>query len=79
MLRITKLIVVPVLVLTLGACAGMSAREQRMLSGGAIGAGAGAAIGAVTGGSPAVGAAVGGAAGVVGGILVDEHEKRQRH
>ena len=76
MLRITKLIVVPVLALTLSGCAGMSAREQRMLSGGAIGAGAGAAIGAITGGSPAVGAAVGGAAGVVGGVLVDEHEKR---
>ena len=79
MLRIAKLIVVPVLVLILSACAGMSSREQRMLSGGAIGAGAGAAIGAVTGGSPAVGAAVGGAAGVVGGVLVDEHEKRHRH
>jgi osmotically inducible lipoprotein OsmB len=56
-------------------CAGMTPTEQRLLSGGAIGAGTGAAIGAITGGSPAVGAAVGGAAGVVGGAIVDQYEK----
>jgi osmotically inducible lipoprotein OsmB len=58
-------------------CASMTPTEQRLLSGGAIGAGAGAAIGAATGGSPAVGAAVGGAAGVVGGALVDQYQKSQ--
>ncbi len=77
MLSVAKLILVFALVLTLGACAGMSAREQRMLSGGAIGAGSGAALGAIVGGSPAVGAAVGGAAGVVGGLLVDEYQRRR--
>jgi len=65
-----------VLVLALGmlvtaGCAGMSARQQRALSGGAIGAAGGAATGAVTGGSPAVGAAVGGAAGATTGYFWD--------
>jgi len=61
----------------LSGCAGMSHTQQRMLSGGAIGAAGGAAIGAATGGSPAAGAAIGGAAGVVGGVLVDQYEKSQ--
>ena len=65
------------LVVMLSGCAGMSAREQRMLSGGAIGAAGGAAIGAAVGGSPAIGAAVGGAAGVVGGLVVDEWDKNR--
>jgi osmotically inducible lipoprotein OsmB len=65
-----------VLILALGmlvtaGCAGMSARQQRALSGGAIGAAGGAATGAVTGGSPAVGAAVGGAAGATTGYFWD--------
>lgn len=64
--------VVLTLIFSLFGCAGMNAREQRMLSGGAIGAAGGAAIGAITGGSPAIGAAVGGAAGVIGGAIVDE-------
>lgn len=61
----------------LGGCAGMSRTEQRMLSGGAIGAASGAVIGAATGGSAATGAAIGGAAGVVGGVIVDQYEKSQ--
>jgi osmotically inducible lipoprotein OsmB len=65
------------LIAMLSGCAGMNPREQRMLSGGAMGAAGGAAIGAVTGGSPAVGAAVGGAAGVVGGLIVDEMDRRR--
>jgi hypothetical protein len=52
-------------------CANMSARQQRALSGGAIGAAGGAALGAVTGGSPAVGAGVGGAAGATSGYFWD--------
>lgn len=66
------------LVVILAGCANMSSREQRMLSGGAIGAAGGAALGAITGGNPAVGAAVGGAVGVVGGAIVDEMDKRGR-
>jgi len=73
--RLFRLLLVVLLFGSMAACAGMSYTEQRMLSGGAIGAGTGAAIGAATGGSPGVGAAIGGAAGVVGGVLVDQHEK----
>jgi hypothetical protein len=64
-------------VLLLSGCAGMSRTEQRVLSGGAIGAASGAALGAITGGSPAVGAAIGGAAGAVGGLIVDSVEKHR--
>ncbi len=56
------------LILT-SACAGMSPRQQRMLSGGAIGAGGGALLGAVTGGSPALGALIGGVAGTAVGAV----------
>lgn len=55
-------------------CAGMSYTEQRVLSGGAIGAASGAVIGAAAG-STATGAAVGGGAGLVGGYLYDRYEK----
>jgi osmotically inducible lipoprotein OsmB len=51
-------------------CANMTPRQQRALSGGAIGAAGGAALGAITGGSPALGAAIGGAAGATAGALL---------
>lgn len=57
-------------------CAGMSATEQRVLSGGAIGASSGALIGAAAG-SPAIGAAAGGGAGLLGGFLYDQYQKSQ--
>jgi hypothetical protein len=60
--------------LLLGGCAGMSYTEQRMLSGGAMGAAGGALIGAAAG-SAATGAAIGGGAGVVGGYLYDRYQK----
>jgi osmotically inducible lipoprotein OsmB len=64
------------LVLTLigwtSGCAGMSATQQRMLSGGAIGTAAGVGIAAVAGGPLIVGAAAGAAAGTVGGLVVDQ-------
>jgi osmotically inducible lipoprotein OsmB len=62
--------------LLVGGCAGMSYTEQRVLSGGAIGASGGALIGWAAG-SPAVGAAVGGGAGLVGGYLYDRYQKYQ--
>jgi osmotically inducible lipoprotein OsmB len=73
--RIGRFILTALLGLSIAGCAGMSNTQQRMLSGGAIGAGSGAAIGAISGGSAGTGAAIGGAAGVVGGALVDQHEK----
>ena len=50
---------------SLAACSGMSNRDQRTLSGGAIGAGAGAVGAAVLGGPVLVGAAVGAVGGAV--------------
>jgi osmotically inducible lipoprotein OsmB len=70
-----RTLLVAFVVMLLAGCAGMSPREQRMLSGGAIGATGGAIIGGATG-SAATGAAIGGAAGVVGGLVVDEMDRR---
>lgn len=61
---------------TLGACSNMSTRDQRMLSGSAIGAGGGALIGAATGGHALTGAAIGAGAGAVGGYLYDKDRRR---
>ena len=53
------------------ACSNLNTQEERVLSGGAIGAGVGAAVGAVTGVSILGGAAIGAAAGAVGGYIYD--------
>lgn len=54
----------------LSACSGLSQREQRALSGGAIGAAGGAAVGLITGGSALTGALIGGAGGAAVGALL---------
>ncbi len=67
--------VIPAIVLSLGmvaGCANMTQQQQRVLSGGAIGAGAGAALGAIAGGSIAVPAAIGAGAGALGGYIYDQ-------
>ena len=58
-------------------CAGLTPQQQRILTGGAIGAAGGAAIGAISGGSAGTGALVGGAVGAVGGAIVHEMEKNR--
>lgn len=58
-------------------CAGMSTRQQRALSGGAIGAAGGAAFGALAG-SPTTGAIVGGAVGTATGALWEDLRKSMR-
>jgi osmotically inducible lipoprotein OsmB len=63
------------LLLATTACSGMGSTEQRVLSGGTIGAGVGAAGTFLTGGCIACGAAIGGAVGAGAGWLLDEHEK----
>ncbi len=68
------IILIVVLALALGGCSGMSSTQQRVLSGGAIGASGGALIG-VAAGSPAAGAAIGGGAGLLGGYLYDQYQK----
>ncbi|MDD2904033.1 MAG: YMGG-like glycine zipper-containing protein [Syntrophales bacterium] len=74
MKRIVVLVMVAALLV--GGCSGMSTTQQRVLSGGAIGAGSGALIGWAAG-SPAVGAAVGAGAGAVGGLIYDQYQKSQ--
>jgi hypothetical protein len=70
----TLALVVVVAVLLVGGCSGMPNTQQRVLSGGAIGAGSGALIGWAAG-SPAAGAAIGGGAGLLGGYIYDQYEK----
>ena len=53
----------------LTACSGMSTTQQRMLSGGAIGAAGGLALTALTGGGLLAGGLVGGAGGAAVGAL----------
>ncbi len=74
MLMKKAVILIVVLALALGGCSGMSSTQQRMLSGGAMGASSGALIGWAAG-SPAAGAAIGGGAGVLGGFLYDQYQK----
>jgi hypothetical protein len=50
---------------SLAACSGMSRRDQRTLSGGAIGAGAGGVAAAIVGAPLLAGAAIGAAGGAV--------------
>ena len=67
-------ICIMVVALALGGCSSMSSTQQRVLSGGAIGASSGALIGWAAG-SPAAGAAIGGGAGLLGGYLYDQYQK----
>jgi osmotically inducible lipoprotein OsmB len=68
------IILLVVAALFLGGCSGMSNTQQRVLSGGAIGASSGALIGWAAG-SPAAGAAIGGGAGMLGGLIYDQYQK----
>lgn len=68
------LILGSILALGLTACSGMSDREQRALSGGAIGAGGGALIGWAAG-APLTGALIGGAAGAATGALTGKDDR----
>jgi hypothetical protein len=70
----TIVAVILLIALLLPACSNLSKREQRVLTGGAIGAGAGAAGAVILGGPILLGTAVGAAAGAVGGAVVDAVE-----
>jgi osmotically inducible lipoprotein OsmB len=70
-----KRIVAPavlLLALATAGCSGMNHTQQRVLSGGAIGAGIGAVGTALTGGCVACGAAIGGAVGAGAGYIYDQ-------
>jgi hypothetical protein len=71
-----KLLIIFILVGFVAGCSGMSRREQRILSGGAIGSAAGVGVAAIAGGPLIVGGVVGAAAGAVGGLAVDEASRR---
>ncbi len=58
--------------LGLAGCSGLNSTEERVLSGGAIGAAAGAAGTAITGGCIACGAALGGVVGAGTGYIIDK-------
>ena len=66
------LVVVPLAAAFLFGCSGMSNTQQKMLSGGAIGAAAGAGIVAIAGGNPIWGAIGGAAVGTAGGYLMSK-------
>jgi hypothetical protein len=78
MLMKKAIVLIVVLALALGGCSGMNATQERVLSGGAIGASSGALIGWAAG-SPAVGAAIGGGAGLLGGLIYDQYERSRGH
>lgn len=76
MTKMPFLAAIAAVALLAGGCSNMSTTEQRVLSGGAIGAGAGAAVGAITGGSAVGGAVLGGAIGAGAGYLYDRDRRR---
>jgi osmotically inducible lipoprotein OsmB len=59
-------------IVLLAGCSNMSNTQQRVLSGGAIGAGSGAVITALTGGCIWCGAAIGGAVGAGAGYVISQ-------
>jgi osmotically inducible lipoprotein OsmB len=64
-----------VILVSVAGCSGMNSTQQRMLSGGAIGAAGGAAIGALAGGSIVGGALIGGAVGAGTGYIIDQNQR----
>jgi uncharacterized membrane protein len=68
------IVLLPVAVLGLSACSGMNDREQRALSGGAIGAAGGALVGGLAFGAPVVGALVGAGAGAATGAVTSKEK-----
>jgi osmotically inducible lipoprotein OsmB len=69
-----KIIIMLLALVVIAGCANMSATEQRVLSGGAVGASSGAIIGALAG-SAGLGAAAGAGAGLLGGYIYDQAQK----
>ena len=60
-------------------CSNFSHRENRALTGAAVGAAGGAAIGGLTGGSAVMGGLLGGAGGAaVGALTADDGPRRRR-
>lgn len=71
------LLLLTVLAINIGGCAGMSDTQQRSATGGLGGAATGAVIGAIAG-NAGMGAAIGAAAGTVGGYLYGKHKESEQ-
>lgn len=71
--NISKLMLLSLAIVSLSACENMSNRNQRMLSGAAIGTGVGAAAGVATGGCVTCGAVIGAGVGTAAGALYDHN------
>lgn len=77
MKRFLTLFLPCLLALTLTGCAGMSATQQRTVTGGLGGAAGGAAIGAIAG-NAGMGAAIGALVGTTGGFLYGKHKESEQ-
>lgn len=77
MSKLKILVAMAVLIVMVTGCSHMSTAQQRVLSGGAIGAGTGAAIAAIAGGGVLAGTAIGAGVGAVGGLVYDEIQKKK--
>jgi osmotically inducible lipoprotein OsmB len=75
LMKISLIFLIVVLLTTMLGCANMTATQQRVLSGSAIGTAAGIGAAALIGGPLVAGAVTGAAAGAVGGVVVDQIEK----
>jgi osmotically inducible lipoprotein OsmB len=76
-IRSSSLAALAIGAVALAGCSGMSTTEQRVLSGGAIGAGVGVGATVLTGGCVACGAVIGGAAGAAGGYIYDKTQSER--
>jgi hypothetical protein len=74
--RMKTTIAVVICAAALSGCSDMSARQQRAVSGTAIGAAGGAVLGAI-GGNAGLGAAAGAAAGLAGGLIYDHVKENE--
>ena len=68
--HITKYAAMAAVVISLTACSGMNDRQQKMVSGAAIGTGVGAVGAAATGGCIGCGALIGAGVGTAAGAIV---------
>lgn len=77
MKRFSTIVLTCLLALTLAGCAGMSATQQRTVTGGLAGAAGGAAIGAIAG-NAGMGAAICALVGTAGGFLYGKHKESEQ-
>lgn len=77
-MRQTAIILAVASALGLSACSGLNDRNQKMLSGAAIGTGVGVVGTVITGGCVTCGAVIGGAIGTGAGYIMHENEQARK-